>query len=65
MLKMMMVLALLSGCVGTTVPIETDRAMQLQYLQDVSERKAFRPEVYAESEFLSDCEEFQMEECYN
>ena len=55
---------LLSACASTGIPIEQDRSMQLQYMQDVSERKAFRPEVYAEPEFEADCEEYQMEECF-
>ncbi len=55
----------LSACAGTGIPVEEDRAMQMQYLQDVSERQAFRPEVYAEPEFEADCIEYQMEECFN
>lgn len=54
----------LSACAGSSIPVEEDRLMQLQYMQDVSERKAFRPEVYAEPEFEADCEEYQMTECY-
>lgn len=55
----------LSACASNVLPVEQDRAMQLEYMQDVSERKAFRPEVYAEPEFEDDCIEYQMEECYN
>ncbi len=55
----------LSACAGTGIPVEQDRAMQLEYLQDVSERQAFRPEVYAEPEFEADCIEYNMVECYN
>lgn len=55
----------LSACSATApMPVEKDRAMQLDYIQAISERSAFRPEVYAEPEFLSDCEEFHMTECY-
>jgi hypothetical protein len=54
----------LSACASNVLPVEQDREMQLQYMQDVSERKAFRPEVYADSEFEADCEEYQMEECF-
>jgi hypothetical protein len=54
----------LSACASSSIPVEEDRLMQLQYMQDVSERKAFRPEVYAEPEFEADCIEYQMEECY-
>lgn len=43
---------------------ERDFAYHQYYLQQVADRKAFRPEVYAEPEFLADCEEYQMEECY-
>ena len=43
---------------------ERDFAYHQYYIQQVAERKAFRPEVYAEPEFLADCEEYQMEECY-
>lgn len=56
---------LLSACASTGIPVEQDREMQLQYMQDVSEHKVFRPEVYAEPEFEADCEEYQMEECFN
>ncbi len=56
--------ALLSACAGTSIPVEQDREMQLQYMQDISERKAFRPEVYAEPEFEADCDEYQMKECF-
>ena len=55
----------LSACVGSGIPVEEDRALQLQYMQDVSERRAFRPEVYAEPEFEADCIEYDMPECYN
>jgi len=54
----------LSACAGVRIPVEEDRSMQLSYMQSVSERKAFRPEVYAEPEFEADCIEYQMEECY-
>lgn len=54
----------LSACAGVYIPVEEDRTMQLSYMQSVSERKAFRPEVYAEPEFEADCIEYQMEECY-
>lgn len=55
----------LSACAGTGIPVEEDRAMQLEYMQSISEGRAFRPEVYAEPEFEADCEEYQMEECFN
>lgn len=58
-------IAVLSACSSNVMPIEQDRAEQLQYMQDVSERQAFRPEVYAEPEFEADCIEYQMEECFN
>jgi hypothetical protein len=58
-------IALLSACSSNIMPIEQDRALQLQYMQDVSERKEFRPEVYADEEFVADCEEHKMDECYN
>ncbi len=56
---------ILSACARTGIPVEEDRTLQLEYMQSVSERKAFRPEVYAEPEFEADCIEHQMEECYN
>lgn len=56
---------LLSACTGVSIPVDEDRAMQLEYMQNVSERKAFRPEVYAEPEFEADCIEYEMDECYN
>lgn len=56
---------LLSACAGTSIPVDEDRAMQQEYLQAVNERKAFRPEVYAEPEFEADCIEYEMEECFN
>lgn len=55
----------LSACAGTSIPVEEDRAMQQEYLKAVSERQAFRPEVYAEPEFEADCIEYKMEECFN
>lgn len=55
----------LTACANTPIPVEQDRAMQQEYLQAVSERKAFRPEVYAEPDFEADCVEYQMEECFN
>lgn len=68
-------IALLSGCVTAENPqmdpelaahleAERDFAYHQYYLKRVYERKEFRPEVYAEPEFLSDCQEYQMEECY-
>lgn len=62
--------ALLSACASTDSELrahleaEQDFHAHQQYLQDVSERKAYRPEVYAEPEFLADCDYYQMEECY-
>lgn len=43
---------------------ERDFTNHQYYLQQVAERKAFRPEVYANDEYLADCEYYQMEECY-
>jgi hypothetical protein len=55
---------ILSACASTGIPIEEDRTLQLEYMQSVSERKAFRPEVYAEPEFEADCVEYRMKECF-
>lgn len=61
----------LAGCVAPMDPelvahleAERDFAYHQYYLQQVSERQAFRPEVYANDEFLADCEYYQMKECY-
>ncbi len=55
---------MLSACSSTGIPVEEDRTLQLEYMQSVSERKAFRPEVYAEPEFEADCVEYRMKECF-
>lgn len=54
----------LSACASNVLPVEQDRAEQLQYMKAVSEHRAFRPEVYAEPDFQADCEEYQMTECF-
>jgi hypothetical protein len=43
---------------------EADFHANMQYRQEVSERKAFNPGVYSDSEFLADCEYYQMDDCY-
>jgi hypothetical protein len=74
-LSIITTIALLSGCVSAANPemdpelaahleAERDFAYHQYYLKQVHERKAFRPEVYADPEFLSDCEVYEMEECY-
>lgn len=55
----------LSACASNYIPVEEDRSMQLEYIQAISEHRMFRPEVYVEPEFEADCEEYQMEECFN
>ena len=61
---------LLSACASYDTELaahleaEQDFHVHQQYLQDLSERKVYRPEVYAEPEFFADCEYYQMDECY-
>lgn len=63
---------LLSACVqppmdpelAAHLEAERDFAYHQYHVQQVAERKAFRPEVYANDEYLADCEYYQMEECY-
>ena len=43
---------------------ERDFHANQQYQEDVYNQKAFRPEVYANDEYLADCEYYQMKECY-
>lgn len=60
----------LSACVAgdpelqAHLEAEQDFHASQQYQEDVANHTAFRPEVYADVEFLSDCEFYQMEECY-
>ena len=70
-LAVLIVAVLLSACTGPVdreladhLEAEQDFHANQQYLEDVYNREAFRPEVYANEEFLSDCEEYQMMECY-
>ncbi len=61
---------LLSACASSDrvlqahLEAEQDFHAHQQYLQDLSEQKVYRPEVYAEPEFFADCEYYQMDECY-
>lgn len=70
-LVMMAVAASLSACVAPMdrelvdhLEAERDFHANQQYQEDVYFRRAFRPEVYANDEFLADCEYYNMEECY-
>ena len=56
----------LSACAAQPeyVDVEMDRAEQQQYLRNVNDRWAFRPEVYADIEFEADCVAYEMDECY-
>lgn len=61
----------LSACVSTMDPelqahleAERDFHADRRYREAIYNRRAFRPEVYANDEFLADCEYYQMEECY-
>ena len=54
----------LAACAAPPMPEPQDRALQLDYMKSVAERKAYRPEVYAEPEFESDCDFYKMPECY-
>lgn len=63
-------IAVLSACNSpdpgriAALEAEADYHANMQYRQDVADHRAFRPEVYAEPEFLADCEYYQMIECY-
>jgi len=43
---------------------ERDFHADQQYREDIYNHRSFRPEVYANDEFLADCEYYQMSECY-
>lgn len=71
MIAVLVAILSLSAC---AVPMDQDLADHLEaerdfhanqhYQKDIYYRRAFRPEVYANDEFLADCEYYQMEECF-
>ena len=54
----------MDGELQSHLEAEQDFHANQQYRQDIQNFEAFRPEVYAEPEFLADCEYYQMMECY-
>lgn len=68
-MKYIIVVAMLSACsmspeLKSHLDAEKDFHANQQYQEDIYNHRAYRPEVYAEPDFLSDCIEYDMIECY-
>jgi hypothetical protein len=69
-IQFLLMVLLVSGCVSVDPELkahleaEADFHTNQAYREAISNHEAFRPEVYADPEFVADCEYYRMPECF-